>query len=164
MTETQAYLFSDDVKAKINYWLSKYPHEQRQSALLPTLHIVQDANQGWLPEPALQAVADYLQLPLIAVLEVATFYTMYHLKPVGKHQIDVCTNVSCMLKGSDKIAHHLKKKLGINFNETTADGKITLREVECLAACAGAPACMIDKTYHENLTPESLDTILSELA
>lgn len=164
MTEkTQQYILSDEVKTKINHWLEKYPPEQKRSALIPALHIVQDTHQGWLSEAALEAVADYLGLPKVEVFEVVTFYTMFNLKPIGKHQINICTNVSCMLKGSDKVYHHLKDKLGISFNETTADGKITLREVECLAACAGAPACMIDKAYHENLTPEKLDEILSNL-
>lgn len=160
----KTFELSHAVKEKIDYWLAKYPREQRQSALLPALHIVQDAHAGWLSEPALQAVAHYLDLPFIAVMEVATFYTMYHLAPVGQHQIDVCTNISCMLRGSDKIAAHLKNKLGIQFGETTPDGKFTLREVECLAACSAAPACMVDKTYHEHLTPDSLDTLLSELS
>lgn len=163
MTEKTLFVLSETVKNKIDHWLKKYPPEQKRSALLPALHIVQDANQGWLSEPAMEAVAAYLGLPVIAVFEVATFYTMYNLQPIGQHQINVCTNISCMLKGSDKIHQHLQKKLGLTFNETTPDGKFTLREVECLAACVGAPACLIDKTYHENLTPEKLDAILDNL-
>src|SRR3989338_1368315 len=155
-------VLSEGIKEKINSWLKKYPPEQARSALLPALHIVQDAHEGSLTETALEAVADYLQLQKVAVFEVATFYSMYNLKPVGRHQINLCTNISCMLNHSDKIHKHLKNKLGISYNETTPDGKFTLRQVECLAACAAAPACMINKTYHGNLTPEKIDIILEE--
>jgi NADH-quinone oxidoreductase subunit E len=111
----------------------------------------------------MNAVADYLEMPPIAVYEIATFYTMFNLKPVGQHVIEVCTNISCMLCGCDKIVNHLKKRLQINFNETTSDGKFTLREVECLAACANAPMLQIGKKYYENLTAEKVDQILDEL-
>ena len=112
----------------------------------------------------MNAVADYLKIPHIEAYEVATFYDMYNLKPIGKHKICVCTNISCMLRGSDKIIDYLKNRLKIDVNETTADGKFTLREVECLAACCGAPMCQIDdKKYHENLTPEKMGEILDEL-
>ena len=158
------FVLSEGIKEKINSWLKKYPPEQARSALLPALHIVQDAHEGSLTETALEAVADYLQLPKVAVFEVATFYSMYNLKPVGRHQINLCTNISCMLNHSDKIHKHLKNKLGISYNETTPDGKFTLRQVECLAACAAAPVCMINKTYHGNLTPEKIDIILEELS
>ena len=158
------FVLSEGIKEKINSWLNKYPPEQVRSALLPALHIVQDAHKGSLTEAALEAIADYLQLPKVAVFEVATFYSMYNLKPVGQHQINLCTNVSCMLNHSEKIYKHLKKKLGVSDNETTADGKFTLRQVECLAACAAAPVCMINKTYHGNLTPEKIDIILEELS
>ncbi|MBI5447374.1 MAG: NADH-quinone oxidoreductase subunit NuoE [Gammaproteobacteria bacterium] len=164
MVEKTQFVLSEAAKSKIDSWLAKYPPEQKRSAVIPALHIAQDENQGWLSDEAMEAVADYLGLPKMAVFEVATFYSMYNLKPIGKHQISVCTNVSCMLKGSDKIAEHFKNKLGISFNETTSDGNATLKEVECLAACAGAPACMIDKTYYENLTPEKIDELLRGLS
>ncbi len=148
--------------AEIDMWIAKYPAERKRSAVMASLRIAQD-HLNHLSNDTMDAVAAYLGIPNIAVYEVATFYSMYQLKPVGKHMINVCTNVSCMLRGSDQIVDHLQKKLGIGFKETTADGKFTLREVECLAACGGAPCCQIDKTYHENLTPEKIDAILKEL-
>src|SRR3990167_10766456 len=113
MTEQKQFILATELKNKINHWLKKYPPEQKRSAVIPALHIVQDAHDGWLSVPAMEAVANYLDLPYIAVFEVATFYSMYNLKPVGKHQINLCTNVSCMLKDSHKIYQHLNKKLGI---------------------------------------------------
>jgi len=148
--------------AEVEQWLAKYPADRRRSAVMGTLRIVQE-HCNHLNEARMNAVADYLGIPRIAVYEVATFYSMYFLQPVGKHVINVCTNVSCMLRGSDQIVAHLQKKLGIGFKETTQDGKFTLREVECLAACGGAPCCQIDFDYHENLTPEKLDKLLAEL-
>ncbi len=153
---------SAKARAEIDKWLTKYPPDQKQSALLPALHIMQD-EIGYLPREAMDAVADHLGIPHIAVYEAATFYSMYHLHPVGKHKISLCTNVSCMLRGCDKIEKHLKQRLGINFGETTADGKFYLEEVECLAACRNAPMMQIDRTYHEDLTPEKVDKILDSL-
>ncbi len=153
---------SEAVKQQINHWLTKYPADQKQSAVLAALHIVQD-EQGFVSKPAMKAVAEYLEMPEIAVNEVATFYTMYKLKPTGRNTISVCTNVSCMLCGSNEIVKYLKDKLGVGFGESTPDGKFMLEEVECLAACRNAPAMMLNKTYHENLTPEKLDAILSEV-
>lgn len=148
----------------IDEWLKRYPADQKRSAVLQALMIVQTENGGWLTESLMDAVADYLALPQIAVYEVATFYSLYHLKPVGRHVIDVCTNVSCLLSGSEEIVAHLQKRLNISSGETTADGKFTLREVECLAACAAAPACQVGKKYYEKLTPEKIDQLLDELA
>lgn len=163
MTETTTTILSESAIKQIDHWLAKYPPEQRQSALLPALHIVQDENGGWLTEALMEAVADYLGIPRITAFEVATFYSMYELKPVGKHKICVCTSISCMLRGSHEIEEHLKKRLNINFGETTPDGKFTLKEVECLAACKNAPAMMINKDYYENLSPEKIDQILNDL-
>ena len=154
---------SDAVRQKIDQWMTRYPAEQKRSAVLAALHYAQAENNNWLPEAAMDAVADYLDMPRIAVYEVATFYTLFNLKPVGKHIINVCTNISCMLSGCDKIVDHLKDRLHINVNETTPDGKFTLREVECLAACAAAPMFQIGKKYYENLTPQKVDAILNEL-
>ncbi len=148
--------------AEIDMWVAKYPADRKRSAVMAALRIAQD-HLNHLSNDTMDAVAAYLGIPNIAVYEVATFYSMYQLSPVGTHVINVCTNVSCMLRGSDTVVEHLQKKLGIGFKETTADGKFTLREVECLAACGGAPCCQIDKTYHENLTPEKIDQIISEL-
>ena len=155
---------SPTTKAKIDEWVNKFPPERKQSALLQALMFVQQDNGGWLNEAAMNAVADYLSLPRIAVYEVATFYDMYDLKPVGKTKIDICTNISCKLNGSDQLVEYLQQRLGIALNETTQDGKYTLKSVECLGACIGAPACQIGKTYHENLTPEKLDEIIKRLA
>jgi len=162
MTKVEDYQLTDSAKGKIDHWLTKYPADQKQSAVIAALHIVQDEIR-WVPKSAMQAVADYLQMPEIAVYEVGTFYTMFNLKPVGKHKISICTNISCLLCDSTKIVNHLKDKLNVDFGETTKDGKYTLEEVECLAACKNAPAMMIDKMYHENLTTEKVDKILKEL-
>lgn len=154
---------SESVRAKIDNWLKRYPADQKRSAVIEALRYAQAENNNWLSEPLMDAVADYLGMPRIAVYEVATFYTMFNLKPLGQHLIEVCTNISCMLCGCDKIVNHLKRRLQINFNETTADGKFTLREAECLAACANAPMFQIGKKYYEDLTPDKVDKILDEL-
>lgn len=163
MTKTNHTILSIQTRTKIDHWLTRYPTDQKRSGVMQALMIVQEENGGWLTKPLMDAVADYLELPHIAVYEVATFYTMYNLEPVGCHVINVCTNISCMLNGSGKIVDHLKKRLEINTNETTPDGKFTLREVECLAACTAAPMFQIGKKYYENLTPEKVDAILKEL-
>ncbi len=156
-------LISAESRTEIDHWIAQYPPEHKSSAVMAALRIVQEANGGWLTTELMDAVADYLEMPPIAVYEVATFYSMYELKPVGRHKICICTNVSCMLRGSEGIVAHLKKKLGIGFGETTHDGKFTLKEVECLAACGGAPMIQIGRHYYENLTPEKLDEILANL-
>lgn len=155
---------SPEVYAAIDRWVANFPPERKQSAVIPALHIVQDANGGWLSKELMDEVAAYLEMEPISVYEVATFYTMYSLKPIGRHKISVCTNVSCMLRGSDEIVAHLETRLGIRLGQTTADGKFTLKEVECLAACGGAPMFQIGKHYHENLTPEKIDEILANLS
>jgi NADH-quinone oxidoreductase subunit E len=163
MSQANLNLLSGEVRAGIDRWVAQYPSEQKQSAVIPALHIVQDANGGWLTKELMDAVAGYLEMEPISVYEVATFYSMYSLKPVGRHKIAVCTNISCMLCGSDEIVMHLEKKLGARMGETTPDGKFTLREVECLGACAGAPMFQIGKLYYENLTPSKIDAILDNL-
>ncbi|OAI49040.1 NADH dehydrogenase [Gammaproteobacteria bacterium SCGC AG-212-F23] len=162
MTEKKSSL-PENIQRKIDQWVTRYPTEQKRSGVLQALMFVQEHNGGYLTEALMDAVADYLEMPRIAVYEVATFYSLYHLKPVGRHVIDVCTNISCMLRDSQCIVDHIKKRLHINANETTTDGKFTLREVECLAACAAAPMMQIGKKYYENLTPEKVDTILDGL-
>lgn len=156
-------LLSKESSAAINGWIAKYPEEQKQSAVMGALTVVQEANGGSLTTELMDAVADYLDMPAIAVYEVATFYSMYELKPVGQHKLCVCTNVSCMLRGSDEIVAGLKNKLGIGLGETTPDNKFTLKEVECLGACGGAPVMQIGREYHENLTPEKVGEILAKL-
>ncbi len=148
----------------IDVWVAKYPADQKQSAVMGALLVAQEHAGGSLTTEIMDAIAEYLSMPKIAVYEVATFYSMYEHKPVGKHKICVCTNVSCMLRGSDDIVEHLKNKLGIGFGQTSKDGRFTLKEVECLAACGGAPMMQIDKTYYENLTEDKVDAILERLS
>jgi NADH-quinone oxidoreductase subunit E len=157
------YQLPEAIIAKIEKWRKRYPEENKRSAMTYALKAVQADNHNYLTPPLMDAVAAFLEVPAIAVYEVATFYSMFNLEPVGRHVINVCTNISCMLNGCDKIVTHLKTQLKIDFNETTPDGKITLREAECLAACANAPMLLIGKTYHENLTPEKVDLILDKL-
>lgn len=163
MTETNKTILSAAAREAIDHWMKRYPSDQKRSAVMEALRIVQEENGGWLTVELMDAVADYLDMPHIAVYEVVSFYTMYNVKPVGRHIINVCTNISCMLCDSDKIVKHLQKRLDIGFNETTPDRKFTLREVECLAACVEAPVMQIGKKYHVRLTPEKVDAILDEL-
>jgi NADH-quinone oxidoreductase subunit E len=163
MSETMQQHLSQASKTAIDGWLKKYPADQRRSAVIPALHIAQDQNAGFLTTELMNEVADYLGIPKVAVYEVATFYSMYELNPIGRHKISVCTNISCMLANSDEIVRRLKERLDINFGETTKDGRCTLKEVECLGACVNAPVMLVDKTYHEHLTPEKVDHILEEL-
>lgn len=160
---TAPEILSHKVREQIDHWIKKYPANQKQSAVISALTIVQKENGGYLTQELMDAVAAYLGMPKIAVYEVATFYSMFELKPVGKYKICVCTNISCMLCGSEEIVAHLKEKLGINFGETTPDGKFSLKSVECLAACGSAPAMQIDRDYYENLTCQSVDDILASL-
>ena len=146
---------------EIDEWVNKYPSDEKQSAVMSTLRVVQE-QYGHLTEELMNAVAEYLDMPAIAVYEVATFYSMYELKPCAKHLINVCTNVSCMLNGSAKVVKHIEQKLDIKLGQTTGDGKFGLRSVECLGACVNAPMMQIDKDYHENLTPERIDNALTQ--
>ncbi|MEM9101916.1 MAG: NAD(P)H-dependent oxidoreductase subunit E [Pseudomonadota bacterium] len=156
-------LLSSESIAEIDKWIAKYPADKKRSAVMGALMVAQDANKNYLTQELMDAIALYLEIPKISVYEVATFYGMYNLKPVGENIIDVCTNISCQLRGSDQIVAHLESKLGVKLGETTPDGRFTIREVECQAACCGAPMACINKTYHENLTPEKVDSILDEL-
>ena len=146
---------------QIDEWVAKYPADQKQSAVMSALMIVQE-ELGHLTPESMDAVADYLSMPAVSVYEVASFYSMYELKPTGRHHVNVCTNVSCKLRNSDQVVEHLESQLGIRLGETTDDGRFTLREVECLGACVNAPMMQIDKDYHENLTPERINSILEE--
>lgn len=148
--------------AEIDRELAKYPPDRRQSALSAALRIAQEEH-NWLSSELIELVAGLIGVPAVRAYEVATFYSMYDMQPVGQHKICVCTNISCMLRGSDSIVSHLQQKLGVRFGETTADGKFTLKEVECLAACAGAPMMQIDRDYFENLTPQRVDEILDAI-
>lgn len=156
-------MLSIDATNKIDYELTKYPADKRQAAVMSALRIVQ-TERGWLSKESITEVAKYLGIPEIAAMEVATFYNMYDLTPVGQYKVTVCTNISCMLRGSDKIVDHLKSTLGVGFNEVTADGKFCLKEGECMGCCGGAPLLHINNTQmHEFLTPEKVDAILKDL-
>jgi NADH-quinone oxidoreductase subunit E len=155
---------SAHARGTIDHWVAKFPAGRQRSAVIAALHVVQHENHGYLTPPLMDAVAEYLKLPPIQVYEVATFYSMFETKPVGRHSVSICTNISCMLRGAEAIVNHVEKKLGIKTGESTADGRIYLkREEECLAACCGAPMMMVDHDYHENLTTKTVDKILDEL-
>lgn len=152
--------FSSRLINRINEITEK--HETNLSALLPVLREVQN-EVGWLSNDSMDEVADLLNIPASSVQNVATFYTMYFTKPVGKHIIWQCRTLSCALRGAEHVEHYLCEKLGVKIGETTADGKITLMEAECLASCGTAPAMLVDNTLHENLTKEKVDEIIEKL-
>ena len=156
-------LITAESKADIDNWVAKYPADKKESAVMAALRIVQDQNGGYLTNELIDAIAEYLEMPAIAVYEVATFYSMYERDTVGKHKICICTNISSMLCGSDEVVSHLENKLGIKLGETTADGKFTLKEVECLGACVNAPMLQLGREYHEKLTPEKLNKLIDSL-
>lgn len=162
--ETKIDLLSSELKQKLDHWLAKFPENQRRSAIIPALHEIQTSNQGSLTNDLIEAAADYIGIERISAFEVATFYSMFEMDKVGKKKLCLCTNISCMLTGSDEIHAHFKEKLGIDFGETSADGKFTLKEVECLGACRNGPVMQVEDQYYENLTPEKVDTILEDLA
>ncbi len=155
---------SEHVRNEIDHWKARFPVGRQRSAVLSALHAVQHENNGYLTVEQLNAVAEYLELPTIQVYEVATFYSMFQTQKVGRHEVAICTNISCMLRGADDIVAHVENKLATNLGESTADGRIFLkREEECIAACCGAPAMMVDHKYYENLTNEQVDEILDGL-
>lgn len=156
-------VLSPDALARIDQALAKYPPDQRQSAVMAALTIAQD-EKGWLSTETLDFVAQYLGMPPIAVYEVASFYTMYDLNPVGRHKITVCTNLPCALSGGTAAAEHLRQKLGIGFNGTTADGRFTLKEGECMGACGDAPVLLHNnKRMYCGMTTDKLDALIEEL-
>lgn len=155
---------SKHVRDEIEKWRSRFPKDRQRSAVIGALHAVQHENEGYLTAELMNEVADYLDLPTIQVYEVATFYSMFQTKPVGRHNVAICTNISCMLRGADDLVEHVEKKLDIKLGESTPDGRIYLKEEEeCLAACCGAPMMMVNHKYHENLTTEMVDEILDGL-
>jgi NADH-quinone oxidoreductase subunit E len=163
MAESTSKGLSDHLRAEIDDWMARFPADQKQSAVLNALRAVQHEH-GWLSLQLMDAVADYLNMPRMSVYEVATFYSMFELEAVGKHSISVCTNVSCMLRGSEDIVAHIEKRLRIKTGQSTPDGRFYLKqEEECLAACCGAPMMQIDHVYYENLTPKKVDEILDKL-
>ncbi len=156
-------MISDQAKKQIDAWVAKYPEDRKSSAVMEALKIVQAENDNSLSAESIQDVADYLGMPGIAAAEVATFYENYNHKPVGKHVIRFCHNISCMLNGSDDLISHLEDKLGVKTGEVTKDGLISVKKVECLGACVGAPMFQIGDQYYENLTAEKIDEIVDGL-
>ena len=154
--------FSENKLQEAHKIISRYPEGKQKSALLPLLHLAQDEFGGWLDVPVMDYVASILKIEPIEVYEVATFYSMYNLKPVGKYVFEVCQTGPCMLNGSDDIIDYIKQKLQIRAGETTADGMFTLKTVECLGACGYAPMMQLGKTYREHLTREKVDRIIDE--
>ena len=154
--------FSEEKLSTVKEIIARYPEGKQKSALLPVLHLAQEENNGWLSAEAMDYVAELLQLKPIEVYEVATFYSMYNLKPVGKYVFEVCQTGPCMLNGSDNIIAYIKEKLAIGVGETTTDGLFTLKTVECLGACGYAPMMQMGKFYKEHLTKEKVDQIIEE--
>jgi NADH-quinone oxidoreductase subunit E len=156
-------LFTDDIRAAIDQEVAKYPPEWKQSAVMPALTLVQDASGGSLTRELMDDVAAYLDMPEVAVYEVASFYGMYDLEPVGRHKVCVCNSISCMLNGSEELIEHVREHFGVAPGQTSEDGKFTLKEFECLGACKDAPAVLVDKVYHECLTPAALEKLIDGL-
>lgn len=159
MSET-TITFKPEVLDKVNKIIERYPEGRQKSALIPILHIAQKEFGGWLDVPVMDYIAKLLSIRNIEVYEVATFYTMFNMKPVGKYVLEVCRTGPCMTRGSEKILDHIRKKLNIKDGETTEDGLFTLKPAECLGACGYAPMMQLGKFYHENLTIEKVDEIL----
>lgn len=152
---------SAHLKEEIDHWLTKFPPDRKRSAVLAALRAAQHENHGYLTQMQMDAIAAYLGLPAIQVYEVASFYSMFETKPVGRVHISVCTNISCMLCGGEELLEHVERRLGIKVGESTPDGRFFLKkEEECLAACTGAPMMMVDHVFYENLTPAKIDEIL----
>jgi NADH-quinone oxidoreductase subunit E len=163
-TAAKSTLLSEHTRREIDHWVAKFPPGRQRSAVLSALRAAQEQNEGFLTSELLEAVAEYLGLPVVQVYEVATFYSMFELHPCGRHHVSICTNISCMLRGAEDLVAHAERKLGIRLGESTPDRRIFLkREEECLAACTGAPMMMVDHVFHEHLTPETMDRILDEL-
>jgi len=154
--------FSDEKLKKVDEIIARYPEGKGKSAIIPILHLAQEEFGGWLSPETMDYVATILRIEPIEVYEVATFYSMYNLKPVGRYMFEVCQTGPCMLRGSDNIIDYIKKKLGINVGETTPDGLFTLKTVECLGACGYAPMMQLGKHFREHLTPEKVDQIIEE--
>jgi NADH-quinone oxidoreductase subunit E len=157
-------VLSEHTRKEIDHWVARFPAGRQRSAVLSALRAAQEQNHGYLTTALMDAVAAHLKLPPIQVYEVATFYSMFETHPCGRHHVSICTNISCMLRGAEDLVAHVERRLGIKQGESTADGRIFLKqEEECLAACTGGPMMMVDHVYHENLTTADVDRILDEL-
>ena len=157
-----SFAFSNETMEQVRWWMAKYPPERKQSAVIPALWLVQK-QEGWVSEPAIRAVAELLEMPTIRVLEVATFYTMFHLQPVGKHHLQVCGTTPCMLRGSEELKKVCKNRIG-PAHHVTEDGLFSWEEMECMGACVNAPIVAIHDYYHEDLTPAALEALMDKLA
>jgi NADH-quinone oxidoreductase subunit E len=155
-------MLSEEAKKEIDQIIQRYP--TKKAGLLPALWIAQRENGDWLPREVMKEVGEYLELPAAYVEGVATYYTMYNKAPIGRHHLEVCHNIVCMVVGADELIDHIGEKLGVGRGETTPDRKFTLSTAECLGACANAPCMMVGDTYYEDLTPEKADRIIDELA
>ncbi len=160
--QPESFAFSSATKAKVDWWIAKYPADRKQSAVIPILWLVQK-QEGWVSEPAIETIASLLGMAKIRVLEVATFYTMFHLHPVGKHHFQLCGTTPCMLRGAEDLKKVCKSRIGGKM-EVTSDGMFSWEEVECVGACVNAPVIAIDDYYHEDLTPDALEAIFDKLA
>jgi NADH-quinone oxidoreductase subunit E len=157
-----SFTFSPETMEKARWWIAKYPPERKQSAIIPIMWLVQK-QEGWVSEPSIQAMAKLLEMPPIRVLEVATFYTMFHLAPVGKHHFQLCGTTPCMLRGAEDLKTVCKSRIG-EKHTVSADGMFSWEEVECVGACVNAPVVAIDDYYHEDLTPDALEALMDKLA
>ncbi len=155
--------FNIENQKKVAEILAKYPQDRQKSAVMPLLDLAQRQNSNWISKDVISCISNILKMPEIKVYEVATFYTMYNLKPVGKYLLQFCKTTPCMLRGIDKIIHDCEEKLGIKMDETTLDGLFTLKEVECLGACVNAPVVQINDDFAEDLTSENFQQILNDL-
>jgi NADH-quinone oxidoreductase subunit E len=157
-------MLTDNTRATIDHWVAKFPPDKKRSALIQSLLAAQEQNGGWITRDLSEAVAAYLDLPPVWAHEVVSFYSMFFTEPVGRHKVNICTNISCWLNGAEGMVAHAERKLGVKLGGTTGDGRITLvREEECLAGCCGAPMMVVDGHYHEKLDFEKLDAILDGL-
>lgn len=160
--QPESFAFAPTTMETARWWMQKYPPERKASAVIPIMWLVQK-QEGWVSEPAIRAIAELLEMPAIRVLEVATFYTMFHLAPVGKHHFQLCGTTPCMLRGAEELKEVCKRRIGPKHS-VSADGLFSWEEVECLGACVNAPVVAIDDHYHEDLTPEALETRMDKLA
>lgn len=160
--QPDSFAFSKETMEQVRWWMAKYPPERKQSAVIPVLWLVQK-QEGWVSEPAIRVIADMLEMPTIRVLEVATFYTMFHLQPVGKHHLQVCGTTPCMLRGSEELKAVCKRRIG-PAHHVTDDGLFSWEEMECMGACVNAPIVAIHDYYHEDLTPDSFEALMDKLA
>jgi NADH-quinone oxidoreductase subunit E len=157
-------MLTEQTQQTIDHWVSKFPQDKKRSALIQALIAAQQQNGGWITRELTEAVAQYLDLPPVWAHEVVSFYSMFFTEPVGRHKVNICTNISCWLNGAEGMLAHAEEKLGVKLGETTGDGRITLvREEECLAGCCGAPMAVVDGHYHEKLDIQKLDAILDGL-